>query len=110
MQILYCPSAPPRSSARVRSTHSQRSLTPPGTDVTLVAHSLSVAMALEAAEALQADGISAEVINLRSIRPLDVPTVQASVEKTHRLVIVESGWPTFGVGAEISAAIVESRR
>lgn len=79
-----------------------------GTDVTLVAHSKPVGFCMEAAEQLAAQGISAEVINLRSIRPLDTDTVIESVKKTGRLVTVENGWPLFGVGAEICAQISES--
>ncbi len=80
----------------------------PGTDVTLVAHSRPVDHALEAAEALSADGIEAEVINLRSLRPLDIDTVIASVAKTNRCVTVEEGWAPCGIGAEISARLMES--
>lgn len=79
-----------------------------GTDVTIVAHSRPVAFALKAAEELQKEGVSAEVINLRSIRPLDRDTICQSVRKTNRLVTVEGGWPAFGVGAEICAAVFES--
>lgn len=78
-----------------------------GKDVTIVAHSLAVGTALEAAKQLSSD-ISCEVINLRSIRPLDMETIQKSVRKTGRLVTVEGGWPQFGVGAEICARIMES--
>jgi len=74
-----------------------------GTDVTVVAHSRMVGEALKAAETLAAEGISVEVINLRSIRPLDVDTIIASVKKTHRLVSAEEGFPQHGVGAEIIA-------
>jgi pyruvate dehydrogenase E1 component beta subunit len=79
----------------------------PGKDVTIVAFSLMVGMAMKAAEALAAEGIEAEVINLRTIRPLDVDTVVASVRKTNRLVSVEEGWPYAGIGAEIAATIME---
>ncbi|CAH7675375.1 thiamine diphosphate-binding protein [Phakopsora pachyrhizi] len=80
-----------------------------GQDVTVVAHSRMVGLSLEAAEALnQSDGIKAEVINLRSIRPLDIETIIESVKKTGRLVIVEGGFPMFGVGSEIVAQICES--
>ena len=78
-----------------------------GTDVTLVAFSKMVGFCLKAADALAADGISAEVINLRSLRPLDRGAVAASVRKTNRLVVVEEGWPVCGVGSEIVAAAVE---
>jgi len=72
-----------------------------GTDVTLVCHSKTVAVALKAAEQLAADGISAEVIDLRTIRPLDTATVLASVARTHRCVVVEEGWGFAGVGAQV---------
>lgn len=78
-----------------------------GTDITLVAHSLPVGLCLEAAESLAHEGISCEVINLRSIRPLDSETITKSVMKTNHLVSVEGGWPMFGVGAEICAQIME---
>lgn len=80
-----------------------------GTDITLVAHSKPVGFALEAADILQSQyGVSCEVINLRTIRPLDMETIINSVKKTNRLNTVESGWPQFGVGAEIVAGIMES--
>ncbi|MGQ0674567.1 MAG: pyruvate dehydrogenase complex E1 component subunit beta [Rhodospirillales bacterium] len=79
----------------------------PGKDVTVVAFSLMVGAALKAAEALAAEGIEAEVINLRSLRPLDTDTILESVRKTNRLVSVEEGWPYAGLGAEIAAAVME---
>lgn len=79
-----------------------------GSDVTIVATSLMVQRSLAAAEALEKDGISAEVIDLRTIRPLDRATVLASVEKTSRLVCVYEGVKTLGIGAEISAMVAES--
>jgi len=78
-----------------------------GSDVTIVAFSIMVGKALEAAEALAGEGISAEVIDLRSIRPLDVETIVTSVKKTNRLVCAEEGWAFSGIGAEISATIME---
>jgi pyruvate dehydrogenase E1 component beta subunit len=78
-----------------------------GKDVTLVAHSIMVGKAMEAAEALAADGIDAEVIDLRTIRPLDIETIIESVKKTNRIVSVEEGWPYAGVGSEIAAQIME---
>lgn len=78
-----------------------------GTDVTITAFSLQVDNALAAAEALEKEGISAEVIDLRTIRPLDKQTILDSVRKTNRLVAVEEGFPFAGVGAEISAFITE---
>jgi pyruvate dehydrogenase E1 component beta subunit len=78
-----------------------------GTQVTLVAFSIMVGVALKAAEMLAEQGISAEVINLRTLRPLDIDTVVASVKKTSRIVTVEEGWPFAGIGAEINMQIVE---
>jgi pyruvate dehydrogenase E1 component beta subunit len=78
-----------------------------GTDVTLVAHSRMVKFALEAAEELAKEGIEAEVIDLRTLRPLDTETVIESVKKTNRIVCCEEGWRFFGVGAEIAAAVTE---
>ena len=78
-----------------------------GKHVTIVAFSLMVDFALKAAEALAKDGIEAEVINLRTIRPLDTDTIVASVRKTNRLVSVEEGWPFAGIGSEIAAMAME---
>ena len=78
-----------------------------GKDVTITAFSLPVGHALKAAEMLAKEGISAEVIDLRTIRPLDKETIVASVKKTNRLVTVEEGWPGFGVGAEIASVVME---
>lgn len=80
-----------------------------GTDITLVSHSRNVMHCMEAAEQLEKDyGVKAEVLNLRSIKPLDVPAIVASVKKTNHLVTVEAGFPAFGVGSEICAQIMES--
>ncbi|KAM7480188.1 hypothetical protein LguiA_028401 [Lonicera macranthoides] len=78
-----------------------------GKDVTITAFSKMVGLALEAAEILEKDGISAEVINLRSIRPLDRAAINTSVRKTNRLVTVEEGFPQHGVGAEICTSVIE---
>jgi len=78
-----------------------------GKHVTITAFSKMVGYALQAAEILSKEGISAEVINLRSIRPLDRATINASVRKTNRLVTVEEGLPQHGVGAEICMSVVE---
>jgi pyruvate dehydrogenase E1 component beta subunit len=78
-----------------------------GTDVTITAFSIMVGKALQAAELLQQEGISAEVIDLRTIRPLDIETVVESVKKTNRCVSVEEGWPGAGIGSEIAAVIME---
>jgi len=77
-----------------------------GTDVTLVAFSIMVGVAMKAAEALAGQGISAEVINLRSLRPLDIGTIVASVKKTNRIVTIEEGWPFAGIGAELAAVMM----
>ena len=78
-----------------------------GSDVTIVTFSLMVERALRAAEALADEGIEAEVIDLRTLRPLDVATIVELVKKTNRLVCVEEGWPRFGVGAEMAAIAME---
>jgi pyruvate dehydrogenase E1 component beta subunit len=78
-----------------------------GNDVTLVAWSMGMTYALKAAEMLAKDGIEAEVIDLRTLKPMDVETIIASVKKTGRLVTVEEGWRQSGVGAEIAALVME---
>jgi pyruvate dehydrogenase E1 component beta subunit len=78
-----------------------------GKDVTITAFSFMVGQALAAAERLAEQGIEAEVINLRTIRPLDTETIVNSVKKTNRLVSVEEGWPFAGIGAELSALMME---
>ncbi|CAB0003376.1 unnamed protein product, partial [Nesidiocoris tenuis] len=80
----------------------------PGKDITLVSHSKSVELCLEAAQSLSGQGIDCEVINLRSLRPLDEETIVKSVMKTNHLVTVEQGWPQSGIGSEIAARIMES--
>lgn len=79
-----------------------------GTDVSIITFSRPVGAALQAAELLAAKGISAEVINLRSLRPIDRDAIVKSVMKTHRLVTVEEGWPQCGIGAEICGIVFES--
>lgn len=78
-----------------------------GTDVTIVAHSRMVSFALAAADELSKQGIAAEVVDPRTIKPLDEATILASVAKTNRAVVVEEGWRFAGIGAEISARIME---
>lgn len=78
-----------------------------GKDATIVARSLTVPLALKAAEELEKDGVSVEVVDPRTIRPLDIDTIIRSVKKTNRVVIVEESHPFCGVGAEISAQIME---
>ncbi|NNF79719.1 MAG: pyruvate dehydrogenase complex E1 component subunit beta, partial [Rhizobiales bacterium] len=76
-----------------------------GSDVTIVSFSIGMTYALGAAEKLAEEGISAEVIDLRTLRPMDMATIVESVKKTNRLVTVEEGWPSSGIGAEISAQV-----
>jgi len=78
-----------------------------GDRVTIVAFSIMVGVALAAAEALAKEGVEAEVINLRSLRPMDTPTIIDSVKKTNRIVTVEEGWPFAGIGAEINMQVLE---
>ena len=78
-----------------------------GHHVTIVAFSIMVGVAMKAAEALAEQGIEAEVINLRSLRPFDTATVVESVKKTNRLVSVEEGWPFAGIGAEVAMQVIE---
>ena len=79
----------------------------PGKDVMLVSYSIGVAVALEAADELMHEGISAEVIDLRTLRPLDKQTVLTSLAKTNRVVVVEEGWPTCSIASEIMAICME---
>jgi pyruvate dehydrogenase E1 component beta subunit len=78
-----------------------------GTDVTLVAYSLMVTKCLKAADVLEKDGISCEVIDLRTLVPLDMSTVVASVRKTHRAVVAQEEWRNVGVGAEVASRVYE---
>jgi len=80
----------------------------PGEHVTIVAHSKTIAPALRAAEELAKDGISAEVVDPRTIRPLDIDTIAGSVKKTGRCVIAEEGWPFAGVGAQMAYDIQQA--
>ncbi|XP_030633095.1 pyruvate dehydrogenase E1 component subunit beta, mitochondrial isoform X2 [Chanos chanos] len=80
-----------------------------GSHITLVSHSRMVGHCLDAAAVLAKEGIECEVINLRTIRPMDIDTIEASVMKTNHLITVEGGWPQFGVGAEICARIMEGQ-
>jgi pyruvate/2-oxoglutarate/acetoin dehydrogenase E1 component len=78
-----------------------------GTDVTLVTYGGTLYKTLQAASTLAADGVDAEVIDLRTLRPLDMPTILTSVKKTHRAVVVDEGWRSGSFSAEIMARIVE---
>ena len=78
-----------------------------GKDLTIVSYSIGVGIALEAAERLAAEGIDAEIVDLRTLRPLDRGTVLASLKKTNRLMVVEEGWPTCSIASEIAAIVME---
>ncbi len=79
----------------------------PGRDVTIVTYSKMLEISLKAAEQLAQAGIEAEIVDLRCLRPLDMDPVIELFKKTNRAVIVEEGWPSFGIGAEVSARIYE---
>lgn len=79
----------------------------PGRDVTIVAYSKMLEVSLKAADKLSQEGIEAEIVDLRTLRPLDMEPVIESFKKTNRAVVVEEGWPSYGVGAEISSRIYE---
>jgi pyruvate dehydrogenase E1 component beta subunit len=78
-----------------------------GTDVTIVSYSIGVGLALEAADVLAGEGIEAEVIDLRTLRPLDTATVLASLKKTNRMVVVEEGWPVCSIASELAMVAME---
>jgi pyruvate dehydrogenase E1 component beta subunit len=78
-----------------------------GKDVTIVSYSIGVGVALEAAETLASQGIDAEVVDLRTLRPLDTATVLESLKKTNRMVVVEEGWPACSIASEIAAVVME---
>jgi len=79
----------------------------PGRDVTIVTYSKMLEISMKAADQLAIEGIEAEIIDLRSLRPLDMEPVIESFKRTNRAVVVEEGWPSFGIGAEVSAQIYE---
>ena len=79
-----------------------------GTDVTIITFSKMVGLALEAAEVMSAKGVSVEVLNLRSIRPLDREAIVESAKKTGRVITLETGWPQCGIGSEICALMMET--
>ena len=79
----------------------------PGSSVTIVSYSIGVGLALEAAQKLAPEGIDAEVVDLRTLRPLDRQTVLASLKKTNRMVVVEEGWPTCSIASEIMAVAMD---
>jgi pyruvate dehydrogenase E1 component beta subunit len=78
-----------------------------GGDITIVGVSRQAVLATAAAQRLEDEDVDAEVIDLRSLRPIDWQTIVKSVQKTNRMLIVEEGWPTYGVGAEVAAGIQE---
>jgi pyruvate dehydrogenase E1 component beta subunit len=78
-----------------------------GADVTIVSYSIGVGLALEAAETLAAEGIDAEVIDLRTLRPLDTATILASLARTNRLIVAEEGWPTCSIASEVATLCME---
>jgi pyruvate dehydrogenase E1 component beta subunit len=78
-----------------------------GTDVTLVSFSITMGLIIHAADELAKEGISAELIDLRSLRPLDMPTVIESVKKTNRIVVVEEGWPVCSISSEVAMQVME---
>ncbi len=78
-----------------------------GADVTIVSYSIGVKFALEAADELAGQGIDAEVIDLRTLRPLDTATILESLAKTNRLVVAEEGWPTCSIASEVIAVCME---
>src|SRR6266850_4962909 len=106
-EILYGQSFPVPTDPEFVLPIGKAKIERPGKDVTIVAFSIMVGKALAAAEELAKQGIDAEVINLRSLRPFDTETIVNSVKKTNRLVSVEEGWPFAGIGSELAALMME---
>ncbi len=106
-EILYGQSAPVPKDENFVLPIGKARIARPGKDVTIVSFSIGMTYALKAADELAKEGIEAEVIDLRTIRPMDVDTIIASVQKTGRCVTVEEGWPQSGVGAEIAAMLMD---
>ncbi len=106
-EILYGQSFPVPDAADFTLPIGQAKVERVGKDVTLVAFSIMVGKAMKAAEKLAEEGIDAEVINLRTLRPLDTATIITSIQKTNRCVTCEEGWAYAGIGSEIAAVIVE---
>ncbi len=106
-ELVYGASFPVPDSADFTVPIGKARIARPGEHVTILAYSRMVEIALQAAETLAADGIEAEVIDLRTIRPLDIDTIVASVKKTNRIVSVEEGWALSGIGSEIAALMME---
>ena len=106
-EILYGHSFPVSTDPEYLVPIGKAKVVRPGQHVTITAFSRMVEYALVAAETLKGEGIEAEVIDLRSLRPFDIETVVASVKKTNRIVSVEEGWPFAGIGSEIAALVME---
>jgi pyruvate dehydrogenase E1 component beta subunit len=106
-EVLYGQSGPVPDDPDFTVPLGKAKIVRPGSHVTIVAFSIMVGKALQAAEALAKDGIEAEVIDLRTIRPLDIDTIVNSVQKTNRLVSVEEGWAFSGIGSELAAQMME---
>src|SRR5215470_5576679 len=106
-EILYGQSFPVPTDPEFVLPIGRAKIERPGKDVTITAFSIMVGKALAAAEELAKQGIDAEVINLRSLRPFDTETIVASVKKTNRLVSVEEGWPFAGIGSELAAQMMD---
>jgi pyruvate dehydrogenase E1 component beta subunit len=106
-ELLYGQTFPVPTSADYIVPIGKAKILRPGRDVTITAFSRPVSFALAAAETLAKEGIEAEVIDLRSLRPLDTETIVESVKRTNRLVTVEEGWPFAGIGSELAALMME---
>jgi pyruvate dehydrogenase E1 component beta subunit len=106
-EILYGRSFPMTEDPNLTVPIGKAKIERPGRDVTIVTFSIMVGLALEAAELLAGEGIDAEVINLRTLRPLDLDTIIKSIKKTNRVVSIEEGWPVAGIGSEIAAISME---
>lgn len=106
-EILYGRSFPITQDPNLTVPIGKAKIERPGKDVTIVTFSIMVGLALEAAEMLAGEGIDAEVINLRTLRPLDLDTIIKSIKKTNRVVSLEEGWPVAGIGSEIAAISME---
>lgn len=110
-KLLYKDEGPVEVRAAVADTPAtigEAAVVRPGDDLTIVSYSIMTGRSLEAAESLERSGISAEVVDLRSLRPLDIETVRASVKRTGRLLITHEAPAAVGVGAEVAAGVVES--
>ncbi len=106
-EILYGRSFPVPTDSDVTVPIGRAKIVRPGSDVTIAAYSIMVGKALQAAETLAEQGIDAEVIDLRTLRPLDTATIVESVKKTNRIVVAQEGWPRAGIAAEIAAVMME---